>query len=879
MGCMKFDTIIYQFILFLIITSFILTVNMAASSQLKYNHTWLGDTVEEAEDDYVQHWIHGMHVDTDGTVYANADFDESGRTAGIYREGKVIGEIPVGWGEGGYTITGDEDYIYLITRSDVSKYTKDGLNLIDKTQVSRDRSYINGLSVEEDKLLISDELENEIAIYDTYNLEQQRVIEFRDDEEKTEVPLELAAGDNNLWAIVNKTIHEGKITPGMTVKGAGDNVFAQTIEFHYSYIEIEKDMKITAQLINQEEITDYTKAGLMIRKGLDPEDSHAFLMNVPDPNFLFHAQRSAGVGSMPVDKVSGSPPDWMRLKRSGDTIYAYNSEDGEEWVEAGEVEIDLEDEFYIGFAVSSGDRDQPAKAEFENVTVDGKEVDPERWSNKDIGEDIRAAGEMIEGIVSSKTTREIRRYDIESGEVKDKITEIEEPTDAAIDPTTGELVVSDNGPDQNVKIYDVSSEPRQIDTLGKEGGKYSGTSGEYGEFKFNHPVAVGVDGEGNYYVAGNGYGDPYPELGFCLINDIRSFTPDGEELRWNTLGLIFTDAAVADPDNISDIYQSHQHYLMDYEKTEPGSEWGEVYNRTVDPFRYPDDPRMHASTENPIAVREIEGNRYFFLSHMYSTFLAGYKLEHEGYTAKPSMILAPSREGWLPTRPPRGEFLWTDKAGDGHINRDEFQTAGGKPESWGYSMDREGNIWQSFVDAPGARKLPLQGVDEDGDLIYDLDSVVEFGTPEPFNELRRIEYVAEEDTLYLTGFTDDLPDIADDWKGAGTVLARFDDVLEKDTISEPTWTKKLPYDSPNSPIGIDVNKGWIYVSMSRTAEIHVYDVENAEQLGILSPEPYTSGWHDIPHPIIAYTAEDGERILLAEENAYGKILIYRNIKE
>src|SRR4028119_732427 len=65
-----------------------------------------------------------------------------------------------------------------------------------------------------------------------------------------------------------------------------------------------------------------------------------------------------------------------------------------------------------------------------------------------------------------------------------KITDIVDPTALAINPQ-GRLLVTENGPRQQVLIYDISGTPKLIGTFGTQGGIYSGTRGEVGELKLN----------------------------------------------------------------------------------------------------------------------------------------------------------------------------------------------------------------------------------------------------------------------------------------------------------------------------------------------------------------------------------------------------------
>lgn len=58
----------------------------------------------------------------------------------------------------------------------------------------------------------------------------------------------------------------------------------------------------------------------------------------------------------------------------------------------------------------------------------------------------------------------------------------------------------------------------------------------------------------------------------------------------------------------------------------------------------------------------------------------------------------------------------------------------------------------------------------------------------------------------------------------------------------------------------------------------VYDRENGRELGVIKPGPEVgraSGWVDVPFGISAYRRENGEYLIFVEEDARGKVMMYR----
>ena len=77
---------------------------------------------------WVQNYITSTWVSRDGTVYAYSNWDEGSRAAGIYKDGKVAGQLVYGkdlfGGNGG--IVGDDQYIYATTRVDWGNWERHG---------------------------------------------------------------------------------------------------------------------------------------------------------------------------------------------------------------------------------------------------------------------------------------------------------------------------------------------------------------------------------------------------------------------------------------------------------------------------------------------------------------------------------------------------------------------------------------------------------------------------------------------------------------------------------------------------------------------------------------------------------------------------------
>ncbi len=451
------------------------------------------------------------------------------------------------------------------------------------------------------------------------------------------------------------------------------------------------------------------------------------------------------------------------------------------------------------------------------------------------------------------------------------------PTALAFDRKTGDLLVTDNGPAQQVLIYTaVDTAPKLKGTFGEKGGVYAGPKpGLAGPARLAGPMGVGTDAAGNLYVGCN-----QPAGGSIL----RAFSPAGT-LLWELLGLEFVDCADTDPaSDGADVFTTECRYTMDWSRAGPGAPW-RWRSQTLDPFRYPDDPRLHENHHDftdPL-YRRLGGKPFLVVRGMFQHMLVFYRLE--GEIAVPSAMFAkgPYHVGpWQPPgQPEKGRWIWRDSSGDGQFQADEYRDADGvrDPESWAWWVDEKGDVWQGNQDGPDPiRRFPFEGLDEKGNPVYRRASSQALALPEPMNHLLRIEYHPATDVMYLTGHTKDRPKTGGEWGQVGTEILRFDRWSAGNR--NPRWRVALPYDPPkNVSVKSFCTAGdAVFAVEFRTARVHVFDAATGQELGEMTPGPEVareSGWIDFPDAIRAWRRRDGEYLVFVEEDAKAKVIVYR----
>jgi hypothetical protein len=424
---------------------------------------------------------------------------------------------------------------------------------------------------------------------------------------------------------------------------------------------------------------------------------------------------------------------------------------------------------------------------------------------------------------------------------------------------------SGTGPRQQILFYDVSDvrHPRLVRTFGEYGGIAAGKPGEVAPTKFWGIRGIGMDKEGNLYVATS-------EMGTVL----RKLTPEGK-LVWELHDLFFVDLAAPDPSSDArDVWGIQEHFKMDYSQP-PGKE-AKWVGYSLDRHRYPNDPRgltyvkqqgEHGLTSPQIVY--LEGKRFMFAGGMFaSNFINIFR--YEGERAIPSGAIMQWDKGiyrtdlkWPPRRP-EGTFIWRDRNGDGDYQADEYEPNTERVRPGPFWVDKKGNIWMAY----GFFRYDFQGLDERGNPIYRADKITVMDPPKGMKSVARVWYDADTDTLvaaeegedmrrigrvfvckgYLAGNRNAVTFVSGAGKEAGCVTAAGDYVF---------------------------TGGW-----KARGRIRVNRMSDGAEIGSFDPGPTlggveNTGWIDLLTGISACKRKNGEYLIFAEEDYKGKNILYR----
>ena len=185
----------------------------------------------------------------------------------------------------------------------------------------------------------------------------------------------------------------------ITVEGGGADIWSTADAFHFYYAQVSGDFDVTVHNSRLEDTDEFAKGGIMARETLDADAKNVMLRHIP-ANVSALQWRSETGGST-ISTTSGGTEfadveggnvegDWLRLRRSGDTIEAFASDDGGSWTRIGHLpaaEVGLSDEVYLGLPVTSHDTGTLCTAEYRNLSG----VSP--TANQDVG-DVEVSGSV-----------------------------------------------------------------------------------------------------------------------------------------------------------------------------------------------------------------------------------------------------------------------------------------------------------------------------------------------------------------------------------------------------------------------------------------------------------------------------------------------------
>lgn len=463
------------------------------------------------------------------------------------------------------------------------------------------------------------------------------------------------------------------------------------------------------------------------------------------------------------------------------------------------------------------------------------------------------------------------------------------------------LLVADDGPDQNIKIYsNLEKNPTLVAVFGVQGGDYAGPiPGRVGPLRFRGIMGMGVDADGNIYVSQSGFG---LDMGVGHGLTLQSYSWYGA-LNWERQALEFQTMGAIDPHDETNFYDANHRFKLDYSKSkgQEATYVADTYHR----FQYPQDVRVTSISEGGQIVY-IQGKKFLLSTPEYGIYTEFYRFEGNREIAIPCVAF--DYGSWqgnyqdFYAQPLNGEFIWRDVNGDGLMT----DAQGGwdpneffQPSSEGDGIpnehrdggdlwvDENGDVWQinyggntpPYEPSIHLRRYQFQGFDQFGAPIYDYNHMTIYSVPADFPDFSAVgstkffPHGSKGGTLYVMG----------NGPGQGTTLiARYDHWDLGNRTSK--FVTNIPVDpDPNNtwqPVSFTVAGDFFFVDYWIPHYNQVFSAKTGLYVGTFFPGKDVGrapnvGNTDMWQSNRAYKRKNGEYVLLQEEDFQAKILMYR----
>jgi formate hydrogenlyase subunit 4 len=154
-----------------------------------------------------------------------------------------------------------------------------------------------------------------------------------------------------------------------TVAGAGNGTMITTSDsFHFVYQPWTGDGTLIARVASVQG-SSAAQIGIMMREMLNSGANHVFVFDYA-PSVLATERTSTASSSTYQFVGSATPPNWLKLVRSGNVFTMYGSSNGTTWTQLGTSQtVTMAPGVYVGLAVSNRNTSSLATATFDNVSI------------------------------------------------------------------------------------------------------------------------------------------------------------------------------------------------------------------------------------------------------------------------------------------------------------------------------------------------------------------------------------------------------------------------------------------------------------------------------------------------------------------------------
>jgi regulation of enolase protein 1 (concanavalin A-like superfamily) len=185
----------------------------------------------------------------------------------------------------------------------------------------------------------------------------------------------------------------------IAMSAEGSDIQGTADQFRFAYKTLTSSTgSITVRVDSIENANAWSKAGIMIRNSLEPNDVHVTAVLAANNTAEMESRSTKGGGTTVADVTNLGNPCWLKISRNGNDFTVQRSKDGTNWYSFGtdpnvpsKVTITMGSTVYIGLVVTSHTADVLAAATFYNASTTGS-VSGSTWTVAPIGDIEQAEG-------------------------------------------------------------------------------------------------------------------------------------------------------------------------------------------------------------------------------------------------------------------------------------------------------------------------------------------------------------------------------------------------------------------------------------------------------------------------------------------------------
>ena len=180
------------------------------------------------------------------------------------------------------------------------------------------------------------------------------------------LPAGQQAADIGAPAIAGTTSYSSGV---YQISAGGGDIWVMADRFHYVYQQVSGDMDVSLRVASQSLSHEWARAGVMIRATLETGAPYAATLITAGHGYAFQRRLASGTTTTYTNGNAGAAPGWVRIKRTGSLFTAYRSSDGQTWTAIASDSVSMNNQVYVGIAVSSYSTTVPAAVVADSFTV------------------------------------------------------------------------------------------------------------------------------------------------------------------------------------------------------------------------------------------------------------------------------------------------------------------------------------------------------------------------------------------------------------------------------------------------------------------------------------------------------------------------------